>query len=69
MRKGTFLAGRVLAAALLLCWSAALSYAYKLPDTGQTKCYNESGTEISCTGTGQELHNRKNSDNLLVIYR
>lgn len=26
----------------------------KLPDTGQTKCYNSSGTEISCAGTGQD---------------
>ncbi len=25
-----------------------------LPETGQTKCYNASGTEISCTGTGQD---------------
>jgi hypothetical protein len=25
-----------------------------LPKTGQTKCYNSSGTEISCTGTGQD---------------
>jgi hypothetical protein len=25
-----------------------------LPRTGQTKCYNESGTEIACAGTGQD---------------
>ncbi|MEI6155015.1 MAG: DUF1566 domain-containing protein, partial [Deltaproteobacteria bacterium] len=25
-----------------------------LPKTGQTKCYNASGTEITCTGTGQD---------------
>lgn len=25
-----------------------------LPDTGQTKCYNSSGTEIPCAGTGQD---------------
>jgi len=25
-----------------------------LPQTGQTKCYDESGAEISCTGTGQD---------------
>jgi len=25
-----------------------------LPKTGQTKCYNTSGTEISCSGTGQD---------------
>lgn len=53
MRKGTFLAIRVLTAALLLSCAAALSYAYKLPDTGRTKCYDSSGTEITCSGTGQ----------------
>jgi hypothetical protein len=26
----------------------------QLPQTGQTKCYNSSGTEISCAGTGQD---------------
>jgi hypothetical protein len=25
-----------------------------LPNTGQTKCYNEAGTEIACTNTGQD---------------
>jgi len=25
-----------------------------LPKTGQTKCYNEAGTEITCEGTGQD---------------
>lgn len=43
-----------LGVALLLCGSAALSYAFTLPDTGQTKCYNLSGTEIACAGTGQD---------------
>lgn len=33
--------------------SGALA-ASKIPDTGQTKCYNDSGTEINCTGTGQD---------------
>jgi len=27
---------------------------FQLPDTGQTKCYNTAGTEISCAGTGQD---------------
>lgn len=27
---------------------------FKLPDTGQTKCYNSSGAEIGCAGTGQD---------------
>ena len=26
----------------------------QLPRTGQTKCYDTSGTQISCTGTGQD---------------
>jgi len=25
-----------------------------LPDTGQTKCYNAAGTEIACSGSGQD---------------
>ena len=25
-----------------------------VPQTGQTKCYNDSGTEVVCTGTGQD---------------
>ena len=32
------------------CGSSAIC----LPKTGQTKCYDESGAEISCTGTGQD---------------
>ncbi|MDH4233148.1 MAG: DUF1566 domain-containing protein, partial [Nitrospirota bacterium] len=42
------------AVVLLLCCSVPLSEAFKLPDTGQTKCYNTEGTEISCAGTGQD---------------
>lgn len=26
----------------------------QLPQTGQTKCYDTAGVEISCTGTGQD---------------
>jgi hypothetical protein len=32
-------------------WSSA---AFKLPDTGQTLCYDSSGSVIDCTGTGQD---------------
>ena len=32
------------------CGSSAIC----LPKTGQTKCYDESGAEISCSGTGQD---------------
>ncbi len=42
--------------ALLLFCSAALSEAFKLPDTGQTKCYQVVSpyAEIHCAGTGQD---------------
>ena len=32
----------------------SISGAVNLPQTGQTKCYNAAGTEISCAGTGQD---------------
>jgi|GEM_PF-921742 len=32
----------------------ATTGAIQLPKTGQTKCYNASGTEIACAGTGQD---------------
>lgn len=32
----------------------AASSAILLPQTGQTKCYNSTGTEIGCDGTGQD---------------
>ena len=28
-------------------------YTGRIPGTGQTKCYNENGTEVDCAGTGQ----------------
>jgi hypothetical protein len=31
-----------------------LAWPARVPKTGQTKCYDTSGTEISCTGTGQD---------------
>jgi hypothetical protein len=41
---------------LLLCGTAALSEAFTLPDTGQTKCYQGVSpyAEIPCSGTGQD---------------
>jgi len=40
---------------LLICISSfAFAGTVDLPRTGQTKCYDTSGTEISCTGTGQD---------------
>jgi len=43
------------AAALLFCGTVALSFAgtITLPQTGQKECYDASGGEITCTGTGQ----------------
>lgn len=44
------------ALALLFCCTAALSEAFQLPDTGQTKCYQGVSpyAEIPCAGTGQD---------------
>lgn len=57
MRKTAFLLLLILALAL---HSVILSlpkdaFAYKLPDTDRTKCYNESGTEISCSAADVEM--------------
>jgi len=43
-------------AVLLLCCSAVTCEAFKLPDTGQTKCYRgvDPYDEIPCAGTGQD---------------
>ena len=41
----------------LVAFMPLLAYAtgaIQLPKTGQTKCYNSAGTEITCTGTGQD---------------
>ncbi len=40
--------------ALLIFSNYALSYAFTLPDTGQTSCYNANGNVIACAGTGQD---------------
>lgn len=57
-------------AALVFCvvifCSAGLSFAFTLPDTGQTVCYDSSGNTISCTGTGQDgayVKHRNYTDN------
>ncbi|MBI4847020.1 MAG: DUF1566 domain-containing protein [Nitrospirae bacterium] len=44
------------AIALLLFSTVALSHAFNLPDTGQTKCYRDVSPydEIPCAGTGQD---------------
>jgi len=41
---------------LCLTLSGASAYAFRLPDTGQHKCYDNAGNEIACPGEGQALH-------------
>src|SRR3990167_6921927 len=47
---------RMIFAILIVVFSASLSYAQQaqLWETGQTTCYNSSGTVIACPGTGQD---------------
>ena len=40
--------------AVLLCVGISMAAAIELPRTGQTTCYNETGIEIACAGTGQD---------------
>jgi uncharacterized repeat protein (TIGR01451 family) len=44
----------VTAVLMVLIAGLAFSGTVNLPKTGQTKCYDTSGNEISCTGTGQD---------------
>ena len=39
---------------LLLAYEGHTQGKISLPETGQKKCYDSSGTEISCAGTGQD---------------
>jgi len=45
---------------MLIVLMAGLAFAgtVNLPKTGQTKCYDTSGVEISCPGTGQDGANQ-----------
>jgi hypothetical protein len=60
-RKGN-LVGRILGTALVflviistfILVSTALAQTIRLPQTGQTKCYDSSGIEINCACTGQD---------------
>ncbi len=42
------------AGALLIFCNFSLPYAFTLPATGQTTCYDTNGNVIACTGTGQD---------------
>jgi len=44
----------VLSLLLIFLTSFAFAGTVNLPKTGQTKCYDESGAEINCEGTGQD---------------
>jgi len=46
----------LLAAVSIMVFLKSSSFAFKLPDTGQTKCYTSTYpyTEVSCSGTGQD---------------
>jgi len=65
------MAGRVPGRILLLCWmtvvcsgllggildvSTACAQAYRLPDTGQDKCYDGYGNEITCPQPGKPFY-------------
>jgi hypothetical protein len=40
---------------LLPGWPAP-AHAYRLPDSGQTKCYDNAGNEIACPAPGERFH-------------
>lgn len=43
-----------------ICWFVIFmelpAFAFRLPDTGQHKCYDNDGNEITCPSAGQPLH-------------
>jgi hypothetical protein len=41
-------------AVLILLSSHSFSHAFKLPDSGQSKCYDSAGSEIVCPPSGQD---------------
>ena len=43
-----------LAGALMIFCNCSLSYAFTLPATGQTTCYDIHGNVIACAGTSQD---------------
>ena len=47
-------AGLIVFLTIFLCTTFALAGAIQLPQTGQTKCYDTNGYQISCAGTGQD---------------
>lgn len=49
-----FISLSVLFVVTFLSTTMVLGQTVQLPQTGQTKCYDTAGTEISCAGTGQD---------------
>jgi len=47
-------AGLIVFLTIFLCTTFALAGAIQLPQTGQTKCYDTNGYQISCACTGQD---------------
>lgn len=54
MNKKHTTAGFIIFISIFLCTTLALAGAIQLPQTGQTKCYDTNGNQISCAGTGQD---------------
>lgn len=54
--RGFWLSLVVLFASAILLLVAGSARAWPVPDTGQTKCYNEAGSEIPCPEPGQPLY-------------
>lgn len=50
----TRLISLIVSALVLLLPVLICAGTYKLPDTGQTTCYDTSGNVINCKGTGQD---------------
>lgn len=44
---------------LILASASAFASSITLPSTGQTLCYNDAGSVVSCTGTGQDANKGK----------
>jgi hypothetical protein len=55
----SYKSGLFLLALLFLSTTATIAATIQLPETGQTKCYDTWGTEIPCSGTGQDGEIRK----------
>ena len=53
-RIKTILLPLIVITLLVIPFITASAGTVQLPQTGQTKCYDTAGTEIACTGTGED---------------